>query len=137
MVTGILAVWVALTGLAWVVIRPRIALQPTRTPPVATTPDPAIRDLESRLDDITLAVSEGIARVDRAEKRIQKTVTSARRLVSEAGLEHAGIEAESEQLERGNGQGHRTLPTLPETVASGRQVRIPGGAVTLPEISRV
>jgi len=53
---------------------------------------------EQRISELYLAVDEGIRRVDRAEARVKKTVTSARRLVAESGLEHPGIEAEHEEL---------------------------------------
>lgn len=52
----------------------------------------------AQIDDLRLAVSDGIQRSDRAEKRVQKTVSAARRLVRENGLEHAGLEAEHEEL---------------------------------------
>ena len=83
--------------------------------------------LNYRMDNLALAVEEGIRRVDRAENRIQKTVTSARRLVRENGLEHAGIEAEFAELESPNAEGIPALPPVPEPVAGARTVRIPGG----------
>jgi len=63
--------------------------------------------------ELRLAVSDGIARVDRADKRIQKTVTSARRQLREAGIEHAGIEAEFAELpasDEGGGEDQGVLP---------------------------
>jgi len=94
-----------------------------------------LRNLERRLDefqikidDLTVAISEGIARVDRHEKRIRKTVTSARKLVRENGLEHAGIEAEYAELQPPDGAGiDHPLPTMPEEVDPPRTIRIPGG----------
>lgn len=83
--------------------------------------------LSDRLDKLTLAVSDGIERVSRAENRIQKTVTSARRLVRDAGLEHAGIDAEHAELQPSDGEGVEPLPAVPEAVAQGRIIRIPGG----------
>jgi len=87
--------------------------------------------LRTDVDRLTLAVSEGIARVDRAENRIQKTVTSARRLVREAGLEHAGIEAEHAELRSPDDEGIEPLPAMPAPVDATRTVRIPGGILTL------
>lgn len=55
-------------------------------------------DLQRQIDRLTLAVSDGIERVARAESRVSKTVTSARRLLKDSGLEHAGIEAEAEEI---------------------------------------
>jgi len=83
--------------------------------------------IQADLDRLTLAVSEGIARTDRSEKRIQKTVTSARRLVRENGLEHAGIEAEFAELQPPDAEGSEPLPALPEEMAVTRTIRIPGG----------
>jgi len=73
------------------------------THPIPTGPTPddlaqAIAANAAQIDQLRLAVSDGIERTDRAEKRIQKTVASARRLVSENGLEHAGIEAEAAEI---------------------------------------
>jgi len=87
--------------------------------------------LEARLDKLTLAVSDGIERVHRAESRIQKTVSAARRLVREAGLEHAGIEAEYEELRPADAEGVEPLPAVPEQVAETRTIRIPGGELKI------
>jgi len=116
------------------VVLARAVLRP-KNAPVTTVPYPVpTEDLDLRMhtltDDmarLTIAVSEGIARVDRHEKRVQKTVTSARRLVREAGLEHAGIEAESEELQSAHDEGVEPLPAMPAQVAETRTIRIPGG----------
>jgi len=74
-------------------------------------------ELTGRIDALTLAVAEGIKGYKRAENRVQKTVTSARRLVRESGLEHAGIEAEYDELQsRDDEPVHvsEVLPLLPE-----------------------
>jgi len=83
---------------------------------------------ERDIADLRLAVDHGIARVDRAEKRIQKTVTSARRLLREEGLEHAGIEAEYEQLQPGDAGPGDSDPMLPlyEEVEAPTRTGIPG-----------
>lgn len=87
--------------------------------------------LRKLVEDLTLALDDGIRRVDRAENRIQKTVASARSAVRKAGLEHPGIEAEHDQLEPADDQGIITLPGVPEKVEGVRTVRIPGGHLTL------
>jgi len=51
-----------------------------------------------RIDTLRLAVSDGIERVSRAEKRVAKTVQGARKLLREHGLEHPGLEAEAEEI---------------------------------------
>jgi len=97
----------------------------------------AIEKLELDLERLTLAVSDGIARNDRAEKRIQKTVTSARRFVRESGLEHAGIEAEYEELHEGDGEPSPSgeVRPVPQEVARVAPVGIPG--VSPQELARL
>jgi len=94
-----------------------------------------LRDLMEILDQnskdiegLTLALSEGILGYKRHEKRVQKTVTSARRLVSEAGLEHAGIEAEYEELRNGDDEPSRSdqVQLVPAEVARPTPTGIPG-----------
>jgi len=108
-----------------------------------TVPDPSdhsrsldrheaeIITLRNGLADLVLAVDDGIRRVDRAESRIQKTVTSARRLVKESGLEHAGIEAEASELRDRDDERVEPLPAVPTPVESPRAVRIPGGTLQI------
>jgi len=103
-----------------------------RPPPAAEPIDEAklnrvLVDINDRVDRLTEAVAEGITKVTRNENRIQKTVTSARRLVREAGLEHAGVEAEYEELQPTHDEGGEPLPPMPEEVEAPRAVRIPGG----------
>lgn len=132
-VMGLLALWTLVAMAAWLILWPRIAPAPTVSPPVDSGADLRFEVLEGRMDRLTLAVSDGIGRAERVEKRIQKTVTSARRLVSEAGLEHAGIEAEHEQLHLGNDPVVEPLPAVSAPVARHRQIRVPGGFIALEE----
>jgi len=108
-----------------------------KPPPVSDNSwtDQDVADLSHRLDDFErdlgdqkLALSEGIQRVDRAEKRVQKTVTSARRLVRDSGLEHAGIEAEYEEIHEGDDSGvdAKEVLALPEAVVHDGPSGIPG-----------
>lgn len=60
--------------------------------------------LSEKYDDIVLAVSEGIERTDRSERRIQATIRSARRRLAEGGYSDPGIEAEVDQLRAENGE---------------------------------
>lgn len=87
--------------------------------------------IEAELERLKIAISEGIARVDRHEKRVQKTVTSARRLVRDNGLEHAGIEAEHAELQSTDAEGIEALPALPEAVEAARTLRFPGGSLEI------
>jgi len=91
--------------------------------------DTAVAFNDEAIAKLTLAVSDGIERVSRAENRISKTVTSARRLVRENGLEHAGIEAEFEELQSRDAEAIEPLPAMPEQVGETRTVRVPGGTI--------
>jgi len=74
------------------------------------------------IESLTIAVSEGIAGYKRHEARVQKTVTSARRLIRESGLEHAGIEAEYAELHDGDeapSEPEGVLPLQPRVDDSG------------------
>jgi len=94
-----------------------------------------------RIDDLTLAVSEGVNNVQRSERRVRAVVTSARRQLAEAGYEHAGVEAETGELrsldaESGNGE---PVPAVPEGVddATGdRASVIPGITVRQMQVAR-
>jgi len=103
--------------------------------PSAPHPEPTERvyrevtEMKGEIERMKFAVSEGIARVDRSEKRIQKTVTSARRQLREAGLEHAGIEAEHAELQSSNANGSEPLPIVPKQVGPTRTLRVPGGLI--------
>jgi len=73
---------------------------PTSTESVEST---AVADeLRQKIADLTIAVSEGIKSNERHEKRVQRTVASARRLVGAAGLEHAALDAEVAELREGD-----------------------------------
>jgi len=90
-----------------------------------------------RFESLTLAVSDGIARSDRAEKRVQRTVTTARRQIREAGLENAGIEAEFDQLRDSDADPIEEAQVLEvsESVAPNRNTGIPGmSSETLEEL---
>ena len=56
-------------------------------------------------NDITLAVDEGIKRVDRAERRIKQTVTRARKELEERGFTDPGLDAEAHELRVIDGEG--------------------------------
>jgi len=81
-----------------------------------------------RFNALTTAVSEGIAGFKRHEKRVQRTVTSARRLIRENGLEHAALEGEFEELRDGDGAPGEEpeLPSMPTLVAESYDTGHPG-----------
>jgi len=58
---------------------------------------------EDRLNNLTLAVAEGIQHVERAEYRIRATIQRARRELAESGAESAGLEAEARDLREVDG----------------------------------
>jgi len=106
----------------------------TRTPPEpvpSTWVHEHISKLERDVGNLTVAVSEGIAGYKRHENRINKTVTSARRLVRENGLEHAGIEAEFAELQPPDAEPDQPLPAVPAEVETGRTIRVPGGTIQI------
>lgn len=70
------------------------------------------------IQDLTLAVAEGVRSVARAEKRVAKTVQVARRQLAASGLEHPGLEAEAEELRERDAEGsdEGELPAVQEDV---------------------
>jgi len=76
------------------------------------------RSHEDRLTNLTLAVAEGIAHVERAEARIRATVQRARAQLAEAGIESPALEAEGDQLQLldEGGSGGRKLHAVREDV---------------------
>ena len=57
-----------------------------------------VGEIEDWRKDIILAVSDGIERTDRAERRIKATVARARRQLASLGYEDPGLEAEATEL---------------------------------------
>lgn len=117
------------------VVLTRISERPVTAPPPQPPPlrDDWRSEIEQEIKSLTLAVAEGIERVSRAENRIQKTVTSARRQVREAGIEHAGIEAEFAELQPPDEEEVEPLQPLFQGMDGGRTVRIPGGTLEIGE----
>ena len=58
----------------------------------------AHQELRDGHKDLILAVSEGIERTERAERRVKATVKRARRELSDRGLTDPGLEAEDAEL---------------------------------------
>ncbi len=68
------------------------------------------KDLDDRVRGYTIALAEGIERVDRSERRVKATVARARKELEASGVIDPGVEAEAEQLrivdgERGDDRG--------------------------------
>ena len=103
--------------------------------------DIRLEGLATRIDDLTLAVSEGVNNVQRSERRVRAVVTSARRQLAEAGYEHPGIEAEIGELRSLDGEGGNgeEVPAVPESVAGidlDRPSVIPGLTVRQMQVAR-
>ena len=79
--------------------------------------------VEERLDannklmkELTIAVAEGIERVDRSERRVKATVARARKELKERGYTDPGLEAEAHELrvvdgDRGEDGAVQPVPT--------------------------
>lgn len=87
--------------------------------------------MADQVADLTLAVSEGIAHVDRSERRVRAVVQSAKARMERAGYIDPGLEAEDQAL-------------LELDVADGREERLPpvseglaGGWAGVPGMKRV
>jgi len=95
--------------------------------------DPRIAVLENKLTDLTMALSDGIQRVQRSENRVRAIVQGAKRDLAEAGFEHAGVEAEAAELRRVDGSDSEAeqVPTVPQDVADDQRgpSSIPGVSV--------
>jgi len=72
-----------------------------------------------RFKQLTLAVAEGIEKVERSESRINSVVKSAQKEFKKQGFTTPGIEAEDQQLRLVDGAGseERGVPPVREKVA--------------------
>jgi len=81
-----------------------------------------IEALKTELRKQTHAISEGIERTSRAERRIGQTIARARKELKERGLVDPGVEAEGEdhqlQLVDGEGGGEGGVPPVQAEVES-------------------
>jgi len=88
------------------------------------------------LKDFTLAIDHGISHVKRAQRRINATITRARKELSDLGVESPGLDAEFEELREGDGDGsgEGELPAVPEGVgevaAHFDTIGLPGEGLT-------
>lgn len=129
---------VAVTGVTAVVGRVVLTrINELETPAPHPTATEEIAAMSTRfhaeIESLRFAIAEGIERTERAEKRVQKTVASSRKLLREAGIEHAPLEAEAAQLLERNAEGERGVELLPmpEGVVEPRKIRIPGASQEL------
>ena len=103
----------------------RVESAPTPVPPTAL-PENYEADVDARflefakaLTETRLAVSEGIERVDRSERRIKATVARARKELAARGFDDPGLEAEAHELRvvDGDGGADGGVPAVSEEVA--------------------
>jgi len=73
--------------------------------------------------ELIIAVSEGIERVDRAERRVKATVARARTKLADLGYDDAALESEAVELRLidGDGSGKGGVPPVPAEVADAPQ----------------
>jgi len=81
--------------------------------------DAHLDQLTTQIKDLTFAVSEGIERTDRAERRVRGVIQRARKELGARGYEDPGLEAEAYELRAVDGDGSKDggLPVVPEEVA--------------------
>lgn len=119
----------------------RDAATPEVPPEVLTAPE-AISELQDQLSqfetrvahelrELTIAIDEGIQRVERSERRVRQVVQRARKRVDK-GEGDAGLDAEAAEFFGGDGDAgdEGQLPTVHEDMASS----IPG--VTVGQLRR-
>lgn len=63
-----------------------------------------LEDQEERTRAQTLAISEGIEHVDRAERRVRAAVARARKRMADLGYEDEGLEAEAQGIRELDGE---------------------------------
>ena len=76
--------------------------------------DKWISEQSQKIKDLTFAVSEGIERTDRAERRIRNAIQRARKELAARGFDDPGLEAEDHELRvvDGDGGGDGGLPAV-------------------------
>jgi len=79
----------------------------------------AVESFDGWRKELVIAVSEGIERTDRAERRIKATVARARGQLANLGYEDPGLEAETVELRLIDGEpsGKSGVPPVPAAVA--------------------
>ena len=78
-----------------------------------------LKDVDHQIKELTFAVSEGIERTDRAERRIRNAIQRARKELGKLGYEDPGLEAEAGELRvvDGDGGADGGVPAVPAEVA--------------------
>jgi len=81
--------------------------------------DAHLDQLTTQIKDLTFAVSEGIERTDRAERRVRGVIQRARKELGARGYEDPGLEAEAYELRAVDGDGGKDggVPAVSKEVA--------------------
>jgi len=81
--------------------------------------DAHLDQITTQIKDLTFAVSEGIERTDRAERRVRGVIQRARKELGSRGYEDPGLEAEAFELRSVDGDGGKDsgVPPVPTEVA--------------------
>jgi len=87
---------------------------------LASAHERELEQLTQKNKDLTFAVSEGIERTDRAERRIRNAIQRARKELAARGFDDPGLEAEAHELRivDGEGSGDGGVPAVSEEVAA-------------------
>ena len=82
--------------------------------------DAHLDQLTTQIKDLTFAVSEGIERTDRAERRVRGVIQRARKELEARGYDDPGLEAEAHELRIVDGDGSKDggVPPVSEEVAA-------------------
>ena len=82
--------------------------------------DAHLDQITTQIKDLTFAVSEGIERTDRAERRVRGVIQRARKELEARGYEDPGLEAEAHELRVVDGDGGKGdgVPAVPKEVAA-------------------
>lgn len=80
--------------------------------------DSRLSELDQKIKELTFAISEGIERTDRAERRIRNAIQRARKELAARGFDDPGLEAEDHELRivDGDGGDGGELPAVPAEV---------------------
>jgi len=86
---------------------------------LASAQERTLADQQQKIKDLTFAVSEGIERTDRAERRIRNAIQRARKELAARGFDDPGLEAEAHELRvvDGDGGNESEVPAVQEDVA--------------------
>ena len=87
---------------------------------LASAQERELEGQQQKIKELTFAVSEGIERTDRAERRIRNAIQRARKELAARGFDDPGLEAENAELRivDGDGGGDGGVPAVPEEVAA-------------------